>query len=86
MTQDVFLFSGRPPGRTRNVLEMIDRAGQRIELMSDPDICLHSPMLIKPRPVPRVISDTTDRQATTGRFFVQDIYQGLTGVQRGEVK
>ena len=43
-------------------------------------------MLVKPRPVPPVLSDTTDRQATTGRFFVQDIYQGLTGVKRGEVK
>jgi hypothetical protein len=86
VTPNVFLFSGRPPGRTRNVLEMIDREGRRIELMSDPDICLHSPMLIKPRPVPRVISDTADRQATSGRFFLQDIYKGLTGVQRGEVK
>ena len=86
VTRDVFLFSGRPPGRTRNVLEMIDTAGRRIELMSDPDICLHSPMLIKPRPVPRVLSDTTDRQATSGRFFVQDIYKGLTGVRPGEVK
>jgi hypothetical protein len=27
-----------------------------------------------------------DRKAETGRFFVQDIYQGLTGVKRGEVK
>lgn len=86
VTKDVFLFSGRPPGRTRNVLELIDTAGRRSELMSDPDICLHSPMLIKPRPVPRVLSDTTDRQATSGRFFVQDIYKGLTGVRRGEVK
>ena len=86
VTPDVFLFSGRPPGRTRNVLEMIDTAGRRIELLSDPNICLHSPMLIKPRPRPRVLSDLTDRHATTGRFFVQDIYKGLTGVQRGEVK
>lgn len=86
VTADVFLFSGRPAGQTRNVLELIDRAGQRLALMSDPDICLHSPMLIKPRPVPRRLVNTVDRQATSGRFFVQDIYRGLTGVQRGEVK
>jgi hypothetical protein len=86
VTSDVFLFSGRPAGQTRNSLEMIDRHGQRFTLMSDPDICLHSPMLVKPRPVPRRLVDTVDRRATTGRFFVQDIYRGLTGVQRGEVK
>lgn len=86
VSDDVFLFSGRPQGQERNVLEMIDRAGRRITLLSDPEICLHAPMLIKPRPVPPVIADTTDRRATTGRFFVQDIYQGLSGVKRGEVK
>lgn len=83
---DVFLFSGRPPGRTRNEIEILDRAGRRSTLLSDPAICLHSPMLVKPRPVPAVIADTTDRTARTGRFFLQDIYQGLTGVKRGEVK
>ena len=86
VTKDVFLFSGRPSGRARNILEMIDTAGRRMELMSDPDICLHSPMLVKPRPIPCGLSDTTDRQATSGRFFLQDIYKGLTGVERGEVK
>lgn len=86
VSDDVFLFSGRPAGQTRNTLEVIDRDGQRFTLMSDPDICLHSPMLVKPRPVPRLLVDTVDRQATTGRFFVQDIYRGLTGVSRGEVK
>ena len=86
ITRDVFLFSGRPPGQSRNVLEMIDRAGHRIVLMADPDFCLHSPMLLKPRGRQPVLADSTDRLATTGRFFVQDVYQGLTGVRRGEVK
>lgn len=86
VTQDVFLFSGRPQGKQRNELQMIDRAGRRITVLSDPEICLHAPMLVKPRPVPPVIADTIDRRATTGRFFVQDIYKGLTGVKRGEVK
>jgi hypothetical protein len=83
---DLFLFSGRPAGAKRNVLEMMDRSGHRFVLMDDPEICLHSPMLVKPRPAPLVLADTTDRRATTGRFFVQDIYQGLKGVKRGEVK
>ncbi|MGO8752466.1 MAG: LamG-like jellyroll fold domain-containing protein [Thermoguttaceae bacterium] len=86
VSEDVFLLSGRPAGHKRNLLEMIDRAGRRIVLLSDPDICLHSPMLVKPRPVPAVIGDSIDRHATTGCFFVQDIDRGLSGVKRGEVK
>jgi len=86
VTKDVFLISGRPPGQTRNCLEMIDRTGRRTTLLSDPEICLHSPMLVKPRAIPAVITDSIDRNATTGRFFVQDIYKGLDGVERGEVK
>jgi hypothetical protein len=86
VTPEVFLFSGRPEGHTRNTIEMIDRQGRRITLLSDPDICLHSPMLVKPRVRPPVIPSTIDRRAATGEFFVQDIYQGLPGVQRGEVK
>lgn len=86
VTSDVFLFSGRPPGQKRNVIEMIDRSRRRAVVMADPDICLHTPMLIKPRPCPPVIADSTDRAARAGRLFVQDIYQGLTGAKRGEVK
>lgn len=80
------VFSGRPPGEKRNVLELMDRGGRRATLLSDPDICLHSPMLVKPRPVPPILSGTTDPAAKTGRFYVQDIYAGLDGVPRGEVK
>lgn len=86
LSADVVLFSGRPTGAPRNVIEVLDRSGQRAVLLSDPDICLHSPMLVKPRPAPPIIPDITDRTAKTGRFFVQDIYRGLTGVARGEVK
>ena len=86
ISKDVMLFSGRPKGHKRNAIEMMDRAGHRVVLLSDPDICLHSPMLIKPRPRPPVLPSTVDRKMKTGRFFVQDIYKGLTGVKRGEVK
>ena len=86
LSEDVVVFSGRPKGQKRNAIEMIDRAGHRIEVLSDPDICLHAPMLVKPRPCPAVLPEVTDRRMRTGRFFVQDIYQGLTGVKRGEVK
>ena len=50
--EDAVLFSGRPAGAKRNCLELMDRAGHRFTLLSDPDICLHSPMLVKARPTP----------------------------------
>lgn len=86
VTPEVFLFSGRPEGGTRNQIQMIDLQGRRITVFEDAEICLHSPMLVKPRPRPPALADITDRQATSGRFFVQDIYRGLEGVKRGEIK
>jgi hypothetical protein len=86
ISEDVVLFSGRPKGAQRNVLEMIDRAGQRVTVLVDPEYCLHSPMLVKPRLRPRVVSDIVDRESRTGRFFLQDIYEGLPGIERGSVK
>lgn len=86
LSADTVIFSGRPKGAKRNALEIANRSGERRLFMADPKICLHSPMLVKPRTVPAVIADQTDRNATTGRFLVQDIYDGLAGVKRGEVK
>ncbi|MCI0539459.1 MAG: hypothetical protein L0Z50_29975, partial [Verrucomicrobiales bacterium] len=86
LNEEVVIFSGRAPGAKRNAIQMLNRAGHPFTLVDDPDICLHSPMLVKPRPVPPVIPTATDRTATTGRFLVQDVYQGLEGVKRGDVK
>jgi len=83
---DTVLFSGRGKGKARNSIEMIDRKGRRITVLSDPKIALHSPMLVKPRPIPRKIPQRVDRGKQVGAFFVQDVYQGLNGIRRGEVK
>ncbi len=82
---DTVLFSGRPKGAKRNAIRIMDRAGRRITVLSDPAICLHAPMLIKPRAAPPVRPDLADRDKRTGRFFVQNIYDGLDGVEKGEV-
>ena len=86
LSEDLVIFSGRPKGSPRNVIEMMDRQGHRLTMMADTNICLHSPMLVKARQRPIVLADATDRKQTTGQFFVQDIYKGLTGVKRGEIK
>ena len=36
--------------------------------------------------LPGGVPDTIDRKSRVGRFFVQDVYRGLDGVRRGEVK
>lgn len=86
LSENAVLFSGRPSGAKRNVIEIIDRSGDRTVLLTDSEICLHSPMLVKPRQVPPVLPSDVDREAQSGRFFVQDVYQGLEGVKRGDVK
>jgi hypothetical protein len=87
LSKDVLLYSGRPPGSKRNVLLMIDRQGRREVIHADPAICCHSPMLVKPRPVPPVVASSRESEKTSGRFLVLDVYQGLLGkgVERGEV-
>jgi hypothetical protein len=86
LSDSAVVFSGRPAGHKRNVIELMDRAGHRFVLLSDTNICLHSPMLVKARPRPPILPSAVNPAATTGRFFVQDVYRGLQGVERGEVK
>ena len=88
LNKDVLLYSGRPNGAERSVIMMADRTGRREVIFSDPAICVHSPMLVKARPLPaQICAQTEDAQEqATGRFFIQDIYRGLDGVERGEVK
>ncbi len=86
LDRDTVVFSGRSKGHRRNVIEMMNRKRQRITVLSDPKICLHAPMLVKPRPVPRQMPDLTDQSKKFGAFSVQDVYQGLTGIKRGEAK
>ena len=85
LNKDVVLFSGRENHANRNSIMMINRKGERITLLSDPDISLHAPMLIKPRKT-RTLPEFTDRTKTTGKFYVQNVYDGLDGVKRGDAK
>ena len=86
LSGDVILFSGRPAGSPFNAIEIMDRHGHRQLVHAEPDICCHSPMLIKPRPRPLIIPDGRQHEEVTGRLYVQDVYEGLTGVEPGEVK
>ena len=65
---------------------LTDRSGKREVVYSDPDICVHSPIPVRPTPKPPLIPSIVEDEHKTGTFFVQDIYQGLDGVKRGEIK
>ena len=74
------------PKGVYNSLLLIDRTGRRIEVLHDDAIDLHSPIPVLPRPLPRVAAQLADHEKKVGRFFVNDVYRGLPGVERGTVK
>ena len=86
LSKEVVVYSGRPQGHPYNAIMLVDRGGRRVVIRSDPNIDCHSPIPIEPRLPPPVLSSDTRPAYTTGRFLLQDIYRGLNGVQRGEVK
>lgn len=56
-------------------------------LWADPDIACGDPIPVRARERPPVIaSQLASDAAKEGRFLLVDVYQGLTGVARGEIK
>ena len=84
LSRDVILYSGANKGK--NAIMMVDRKGRREVIFADPAIDCHAPIPVRPRKLPRLTHDTTNRTKTTGKFFVQDIYEGMPEVKRGTVK
>ncbi|MBM3501689.1 MAG: hypothetical protein FJX74_23800, partial [Armatimonadetes bacterium] len=67
------------------IIELIDREGNRELVHCEPDISCYAPMPVAPRARPPVMPDGAGG-GQPGRFLVVDVYQGLAGVPRGEVK
>jgi hypothetical protein len=66
---------------------LYDAFGNLTLLHRDPAISSVNPIPLRPSPRPAVLADHVDwNQDRKGRFLVQDVYQGLTGVERGTVK
>ena len=90
LNENLVLYSGQnragKNGGKFNSILLIDRAGNKVEICSRPDIDLHNPIPLLPRPVPPILSDQTDRTQTKGSFFVTDVYQGMPEVKKGTVK
>ena len=65
---------------------LYDAFGNLNLIYRDPEISSLCPIPLRSRPRPPVIPDSVDWSASEGRFLVQDVYEGLTGVHRGTIR
>jgi hypothetical protein len=88
ITRDLLLCSDANDGR--NALFLLRRNADdsvtRELLHADPDIDCHTPIPLKPRPVPRMAASKVDRSKDHGFFIVQDVYEGMPEVPRGSIR
>ncbi|MBL7220092.1 MAG: hypothetical protein ISS69_08255 [Phycisphaerae bacterium] len=67
----------------------LDKWGNRAKIYGDSDISCFQPTPLRPRRKPTVIASSETDDATQkkpGMVFIQDVYEGMTGIQRGRVK
>ncbi len=67
-------------------LYLLDAFGNQELLYRDQAISSGNPIPLRPRPKPPVYAHQASDAAQEGRFFLQDVYQGLDGIARGTVK
>ena len=86
LNEDLVLIANndRKHGK-HGVIELVSREGVRIVMRREDDLSCYAPMLVKPRKKPAV-RPSMIRPGEPGKFLVHDIYQGMDGVERGEVK
>ena len=86
LSKDIVLIANNDSKQGKHgVIELVTRGGFRTIIHRAPGITCYSPMLIKPRRKPPV-KPSMIKPGVPGKFMVHDIYQGMDGVKRGEVK
>ena len=86
LDQDTVLIANNAPSHgTHSVIELIDRFGFRFVIHREPNIGCFSPMPVKPVATPPALPSHLVKGAP-GKFFINDIYQGLDGIKPGTVK
>jgi hypothetical protein len=89
-SEKFFLVSHKFDGRNaRYGIYALDAWGNRAPLYTDSAFHCYQPMPLRPRIKPGQIAglETNDKDSkTTGTVFIQDIYQGMKGIERGRVK
>jgi hypothetical protein len=64
----------------------IDSRGNKELVARDRVLSCVSPVPLRPRPRPPIIPDATDPAVPWATCYVTDVYEGMTGVERGRVK
>ena len=91
LSEDLFLVAYSPQYRAaRNsyAIYLIDSLGGRELIYRDPDMCCFAPTPVVPRRVPPVLASAvaSQRDKTTGTFYVQNVYQCTEPIPPGSVK
>jgi len=89
-SEKFFLISHKPgPSGKHYGLYALDSWGNRAEFYADPKISCFQPTPLRPRRKPTNIASIETagaQQEKTGTLFIQDVYEGMTGIKRGRVK
>jgi hypothetical protein len=88
-SEKFYLVSYKPPGGAHYGIYALDRWGNRAELISDPKLSCYQATPLRPRRRPTdiaTIEKPGPQQEKSGTLFIQDIYKGMTGIERGRVK
>ena len=93
LSEKFFLVSHNPTAKISNPtgygIYALDAWGNRAELYRDPDISCFQPMPLRPRRKPTEIASLEgldDKQETPAVLFMQDVYEGMDGIEPGQVK
>jgi len=92
-SEKFFLVSHTPSTNAHSAaaygIYVLDAWGNRAELYRDPKTSCFEPFPLRPRRKPPVIAPI-DRKSyakkKSATLFIQDVYQGMTGIERGRVK
>ncbi|MBN2294019.1 MAG: hypothetical protein JXM70_16455, partial [Pirellulales bacterium] len=92
--QFLLAYGGGASGKGPFSIYLLDLCGNKTPVYSDPSIGCYGPILLRPTEVPPVLAsrgqDTHEKKdeksVQWGDVFLADVYQGLTGIERGRVK
>jgi len=93
LSERLFLVSYSPGPRPTEPkgygLYLLDAWGNKTEVYRDPETSCFQPTPLRARPKPTNVA-TVERdntaEARQARLFMQDVYQGMRGIERGRVK
>jgi hypothetical protein len=86
ISEDLFVVSYGGGGKNRYRLFLMNDKGQKRLLYDDPKISCFNPVPLSERKRPHYIKPIDDSAEKFGMFLVADIYKGMIGIERGDVK